>query len=343
MSLVDEITRMQVLFQRTKSGIVRDAADNAGERLSELLAGVLANAELRGMTPSRLSSFLASLGSRFEEALDAVFGELLPDLREVAVQMAESEAEILDVEVPDRRSIPRRALEAEVTADEVPAETIGAIFTAMVINERRRTVQRLRAGAARGESNEQIRQAVVGPASRRNRGSVIGRTRRSVAAVADLAAQHVATQGRRLVWLSENVRRYRWQSILDSRTCLQCAPLDGREFTVGEGPVDPLHPRCRCFSVPLTEAEVDRSRAKRPSVDGEVPAQTTYFEWLRGQPRDFQDAAIGPTRAKLLRSGGLSATEFRRLQLDRNFEPLTLEEMRRLRPAAFERAGIEAT
>jgi hypothetical protein len=80
--------------------------------------------------------------------------------------------------------------------------------------------------------------------------------------------------------------------------------------------------------------------ATRSSATGYVDGDLSYYDWLKTQPTAFQDSAIGPTRGKLLRSGGLTAEEFARLNLGRNFEPLTLEAMRKLEPAAFERAGV---
>jgi len=54
----------------------------------------------------------------------------------------------------------------------------------------------------------------------------------------------------------------------------------------------------------------------------------------------FIETAIGPTRARLLMNGGLSAERFAALQLDKNFQPLTLDEMKDLEPLAFQRAGV---
>lgn len=342
MAVFDESTRLQVLLQRVKTGLVRDTTNRVGEDLSELLSGVLANAEVSRMTPSRLDEFLESLSRRVAEAIDNGWIELLPQLRDLARDMAEAEAEILEVESPDLRSVPRRALESEVLADGVPAPLLAGIFVALVESQVRQIRMGIRTLARRGQTNDQIRTAVVGSSSRRNRGALVGRVRSRVGAFADLAGQHVAESSREIVWMEQaGVRRVRWTVILDSRTCQQCAPLDGQIFAVREGPRAPLHPRCRCFRVALTEEEVDRSRGVRPSASGEVPAELTYYAWLKRQPTEFQNAAIGPTRARLLRSGGLSADEFRRLQLDRNFEPLTLEEMRALRPLAFRRAGLE--
>lgn len=48
----------------------------------------------------------------------------------------------------------------------------------------------------------------------------------------------------------------------------------------------------------------------------------------------------GSVRAKLFREGGLSIERFAELQLDRNFAPLSLAQMKALEPLAFERAGL---
>lgn len=42
------------------------------------------------------------------------------------------------------------------------------------------------------------------------------------------------------------VRFERWETGTDERVCPECAPLGGRVFEEGEGPVPPLHVNCRC-------------------------------------------------------------------------------------------------
>lgn len=52
---------------------------------------------------------------------------------------------------------------------------------------------------------------------------------------------------------SGDVRSWRWNAVLDPRTCPVCRPLDGTEAAAPDlfpqGP-PPLHPRCRCILVP---------------------------------------------------------------------------------------------
>jgi hypothetical protein len=88
------------------------------------------------------------------------------------------------------------------------------------------------------------------------------------------------------------------------------------------------------FAKDATRASIGDSGAQQ------VRADLSYYDWLKQQPAAFQDKAIGPVRAKLFREGGLSIERFSELQLDRNFAPLTLAQMRALEPLAFERAGV---
>src|SRR5690606_12779935 len=123
---------------------------------------------------------------------------------------------------------------------------------------------------------------------------------------------------------------------------VQCQSLDGKVFQVGKGPMPPIHIGCRSVAV----AEIDgryksvTDKATRASRDGQVAAKETYHSWLKKQSPEFQADALGPTRAKLLREGGLSAERFAEMNLNRDFKPLTLAEMRAKEPLAFGRAGI---
>lgn len=130
--------------------------------------------------------------------------------------------------------------------------------------------------------------------------------------------------------------------------CPRCGALDGQVFPLGKGPRPALHVRCRCVTTPVFSEQFAalQKGGTRPSVGDSgaksVPAKTTYFSWLKTQPRQFIDFALGPTRAKLLRNGGLTADQFARLQLDKRFQPMSLAEMKLLDPLAFDKAGVEA-
>lgn len=56
----------------------------------------------------------------------------------------------------------------------------------------------------------------------------------------------------------EEYRRYgvekvEWVAAMDERTCPRCGPLHGRVFPMDQAPDCPLHPNCRCITIPYIE------------------------------------------------------------------------------------------
>lgn len=107
---------------------------------------------------------------------------------------------------------------------------------------------------------------------------------------------------------------------LDHRTCLTCAPLDGKVYQVGKGPHPPFHPRCRCVRV-----GDERKPGERPFVDDErsvkdIPkderagkiGQTTlkYKAWFESLSEESQRNVLGPARFELWKSGQFELNEF---------------------------------
>jgi hypothetical protein len=169
--------------------------------------------------------------------------------------------------------------------------------------------------------------AIKGRRKFRFRDGSLSKVSRGYANTASTAIQHVATSSRhRIMSLHPDIEKYRWISVLDSRTSSICRGLSGREFDIGKGPLPPAHWGCRSSTMVL--------RGNSP------PPDHTYYSWLQEQPRAFQDAAIGPSRAKLLRDGGLTSEGFAKLSLNTSFQPLTLEEMRAVNPTVFNRAKL---
>lgn len=104
----------------------------------------------------------------------------------------------------------------------------------------------------------------------------------------------------------------------------------------GAGPGQ-IHMRCRCveqivvkslreLGIDAAETPVEGRRAATTPeglVNGDVPASTTYPEWLRTQPRKVIDDILGEARADLFLSGRLKFSQF--FEASGNF--LTLDEL----------------
>lgn len=74
----------------------------------------------------------------------------------------------------------------------------------------------------------------------------------------------------------------------------------------------------------------------RASMNGQVPSDTTYGQWLKGQPVSVQNDALGVTKATLFRKGDLPLDRF----INRNGHELTLAELKVKESKAFERAKL---
>lgn len=70
---------------------------------------------------------------------------------------------------------------------------------------------------------------------------------------------------------------------------------------------------------------------------GQAPAETTYNQWLKEQPAEFQDEVLGATRGALFRRGGLDVQEF----VDRKGNELTLSQLAARHPESFDKANVE--
>jgi len=209
---------------------------------------------------------------------------------------------------------------------------------------------KIRMGYAQGMTTQNIIKEIRGQFVKGTGVDALRVAKSHAETVARTALQHASNQARNEVWKrnSNVIARVRISATLDKITSVQCRSLDGQEYPIDSGPRPPFHPRCRTTTTAVLadeykEISKGRTRAQRDPETGKIgrtSAETSYYDWLKRQPASVQNSIIGPTRGKLLRNGGISSNRFAELQLGKNFEPLTLDEMRKLEPIAFEKAGL---
>jgi hypothetical protein len=138
---------------------------------------------------------------------------------------------------------------------------------------------------------------------------------------------------------------------LDGRTTHICKSLSGASWSLEGVPLPespkkipypgppPYHMNCRTVMSPVTKSFEElgaRSKAKkdlevapksvRASMDGHVPGDLTYEQWLTGKPAKFQTEVLGPGRRKLWQDGKISLDQL----TDSTLKVRTLEELRAL-------------
>lgn len=349
--LIEQTTRHQVYLERLKSGQANQFASFLQE-IDRSIRLRLSGEDLTAFNRQRLDRLLAVV----ESDLSAIYARHWNDLSGNLVEIAEYEAGF------EARSLDQ-VLEGFQTTIPAPSQVTAAVFAAPLsvrgadggkllepfikdwsANEVKRVSGAVRQGFYEGKTTSQILQTVRGTRANKYRDGILAVTSRGAKAVVRTAVQHTASIARQQTWEEnpEVVKSVRWVSTLDGRTTQTCRSLDGQLFDKDKGPRPPIHVNCRSTTV----AELDgrfaflKQGATRASKGGYVDADLTYYEWLKKQPKGFQVDAIGKTRADLLRNGGLTAERFSELNLGKNFEPLTLDQMREIEPTAFEQAGL---
>ncbi|HEY7823766.1 MAG TPA: phage minor head protein [Acidimicrobiia bacterium] len=216
-------------------------------------------------------------------------------------------------------------------------------------------------GITEGETTDDMVRRMLGTKSANFKDGELQARRRGLAALVRTSVNHATNQGRNEVWKANSnlLRGVQWVATLDTRTTPICRHRDGRvgpvtpdaDWTPPDGrlPLDPpmarppAHINCRSTTVAITKSwrelgfDVDDlPPATRASMDGQVPASTTYFEWLNRQSAATQEEVLGPARLRLWKEGGITPDRF---QNDEGHY-YTLAELRRRRPQAFRDADL---
>jgi len=351
--LLEQVSRHSVLLERLKAGEVKKF-ETYLRRADAHVRDQLTRKELTTYSRSRLEEFLGRVGGKLLEIYKAFSDRMQSDLVDIAQYEAAFEgrslakALLIDAVMP-ADSLIRAAINTQPlqVAGVDGGKLLKPFLSGWTRTEADRVTNAIRMGVVQGQTNAEITQAVRGTAAQNFTDGVLAVTNRSARGVVQTAVQHVATTARMetLKANAEVVPGYRIVATLDRKTSVQCRSLDGREYEMGKGPVPPFHIHCRTTITPITRlSALFGQGATRAAVGadggGQVSASLSYYQWLKTQPAVFQDAALGPVRGKLFRDGGLTAERFAALQLDKNFKPLTLYQLKELEPLAFERAGI---
>ena len=190
-------------------------------------------------------------------------------------------------------------------------EVVSKAFRGIATSQSERFSQVVRNGLLTGETTPDIAKRLIGNLQFGEKAKTVGQLaaaggqatqvadnqiltliRTSINQVANTASQQVYEANQDIT------QKYRYVATLDTRTSAICRALDGREFEYGKGPMPPQHFNCRSTTVPVINyKELGFSPpppARRASMDGQVPANESYGEWLKKQPRTTQADVLGP-------------------------------------------------
>lgn len=346
------VQKMLALLNRTDADLFSQLTD-ALERMSP-----------ESFTVQRLEQLLASV----RELNASVYRMLYDELDDELAQLALYEAGFQDALF--RSVIPAQVVLqvgiAKVSAEQVYSAAMSRPFQGRLLKEWASSIEAgrmarirdaVRMGHVENESISEIVKRVRGTKAKGYSDGIIEIDRRHAEAVVRTAISHTAafTRNRFMDANKDLIKAVVWTSTLDSRTSEPCRLRDGLKYTPeGHKPIGhkvpwlsgpgQLHWNCRSTSVPVTKSWAELGGVDigefnpmtRAAMDGVVPAETTFADWIKKQSAARQDEVLGPTRGKLMRDGKLTLDRF----YNERGRYLTLDELRRRDAAAFEKAGL---
>lgn len=221
---------------------------------------------------------------------------------------------VVDMTIP-----PPATVEAVVTSQPFQGELMSGWFKSLSENTAKNVQRAVNIGITAGERVDEIVRRVRGTKAAGYADGVLNVSSRNAEAIVRTAINHVSNAARQITFENNSsvLSGVRWVSTLDSRTTPICRALDGKVFPVDFGPRPPAHWGCRSTVVPVVkswkELGINLKEAPpgtRASMDGQVPSDINYGEWLKGQGDSVQNQILGPSRAKLFRSGKVSIDRF---------------------------------
>lgn len=292
---------------------------------------------------------------RFRQINRKNFLEMRRRVEESAIAIARQEAEwqagtinrVLNVNV-DFDFPSTSQLRNAVTQRPFHGQKMGDWFSALNQRTTRNLNGAVRQGIIEGDTVGQMIRRVRGTRALGFTDGIMQTTRRQAETLVRTSVIHASTQGRELLYQENDslIKGVQWISTLDNRTCPICGSLDGQVFKINEGERPPIHPLCRCTTVPILKTGKELGLnipnlppATRASANGLVPAKLTYNKWLRqqanrGRTKVVQEA-LGKTRADLFIKGKLDVSDF-----VASNKTLTLAQLRKKEGAVFKQLDL---
>ncbi|HEE9786235.1 TPA: hypothetical protein R8F93_000227 [Enterobacter soli] len=306
----------------------------------------------------RLASLLAGVRDLNQQAYEPVNAALARELTRYVEYEAGYQMDLFSSVIPQQilKHVPLQSIAPE----QVYAGAVAQPFQGRLLKEwgKKLETDRLdkitnavRSGFLQGETVEQIVKRVAGTPQRNREDGVINTARRDLAVVTRTAVNHMAATARQEFAQvnSDIVKAKQWSSTLDTHISQWCIIRDRKLYTLDGKPLGhvvpylrgpgKIHFCCRSCEILITKSweelqisSGELSSSTRASMDGQVPAHTSYAEWLARQPYARQEQVLGVTRAMMLRDGKISVPEM----FNDAGEFLTLDELRRVDASAFE-------
>lgn len=359
--LEDEQVAHAVSLEKYKVGVVKriiSLLNKSDIDLSAALSAALERLPPESFTVERLELLLDQVRLINTQAYASVTTELQGDLKELAGYEVSWQRALFESAIPSPVQV--RFPIASISSEQAYAAAMSRPFqgrllkdwgTEIAADRMVKVRNAIRTGYLEGKTTDQIIRGIRGSRASGYSDGFLERPRKDLAAVVRTAVSHAAATARdEFVKANEEIiKADRWISTLDNKTSPMCRIRDQLQYTavthkpIGhkvpwlQGP-GKIHWCCRSTSAPVTKSwkelgmNIDEmTPSQRASMDGQVPGNTTYSEWLSRQSDARKIEVLGPARYQLLKDGKLDLEDF----YTPTGEWMTLDQIKERDAAAF--------
>lgn len=315
---VSRLTKHSAILERHKKKVVKDVL-RIVESIHGDAASEIARREIQKMSKRELQALIRKLSEvvndGYKPVIELINKEVvgLGNLEAGWAQSAINASIPSDIRLalPTVRPSPEQ-LKAAIFSRPFQGYLLKEWFAGMSVGALKRIKNLVRQGYADGLTSAKIIQQIRGYTDKdgiRHKG-VVGIGRHRAAAAVQTALAHTANVARSEFYKSNSdIFEYEvYVATLDTRTTMKCRLLDGERFEIGKGPHPPLHINCRSTRAPVLKSW-ERLGFKglpsktRASMNGEVPSDLNYEDWLRQQSAADIDEVMGRAKGRLFRKG----------------------------------------
>ena len=208
--------------------------------------------------------------------------------------------------------LPQSAVDSLINTTLLEGATVNAWNRGLNIDQKARLEREIRLGVSLGETNELLAARVA---------RALGKSRRDAASIAVTAAGAIVSAVRQKFFEAnaDVIKAYKYQATLDTRTSALCRAYDGLMWDTNYEPIGHSYPfrqprinthfNCRSTIIPVIKGADELKNvppATRSSMNGYVPQDINFNDWLKTQSPEVIEKTLGKGRAELFLQGKIT-------------------------------------
>ena len=303
-----EVAR-SLLHERIKNGLSKKVAKFYDDMIADLQAQILKKKNITNNLAQTISDLKQSLKT--------------PDLRKDFLTLAQNEQDhLLDYNELAGFNLfssvlPESSIERLVDSAQLEGATVKAWNNGLNADQKKRLERELKIGVSLGETTPMLAQRIA---------HVLEKNKRDATAIALTGAGAIVSEIRQAFFEANDdvIKCYKYQATLDTRTSALCRAYDGLMWDKDYKPIGHdfpfrkprvnTHFNCRSTIIPVTKSwdelgiegmdgANDRTRS---SMNGYVPQDMTFDDWLKTQSPEVIEKTLGKGRAELFMQGKIT-------------------------------------